>query len=392
MAKVNPPSVRYPFEADISKLPEGIRRAHRYAFNSIVDLQQSIGSLKTQISALQTKGGVSTTVPTKSLAFDAPLETNPDIGIIPIQTAGRIGVAPTGGSSANSSATAATNSSYGKNAYIAGVNPQTSATAYILQDTDYAGTVVFNSASAVAISLNSAVVTNFSCNVMNIGKGGIIVSPLMVRVAAGGALYTLGDVLTITQGGASGGTVLVSAVNAGAVTQVQVVTGGTGYVAANGLATTGGTGAGCTLNIIQVGMVNNVTSVAFQGGAFTIVAFDGMKWWAMAFQGVLPQTFTPVAGEFITGYSALTGIFSAAYVNSINPYKAVTTTYGILTTDYQIEATSGTFTATLPTAIGITGQSFSIKNSGAGVVTLAVGSSRVDLQACKLEYSIVSPK
>ena len=30
--------------------------------------------------------------------------------------------------------------------------------------------------------------------------------------------------------------------------------------------------------------------------------------------------------------------------------------------------------------------------TGSGVVLLEVGSSRVDLQACKLEYSIVSPK
>ena len=33
-----------------------------------------------------------------------------------------------------------------------------------------------------------------------------------------------------------------------------------------------------------------------------------------------------------------------------------------------------------------------IGEGGAGVVYSAVGSSRVDLQACKLEYSIVSPK
>ena len=33
-----------------------------------------------------------------------------------------------------------------------------------------------------------------------------------------------------------------------------------------------------------------------------------------------------------------------------------------------------------------------VKNSAGGYTFEVVGSSRVDLQACKLEYSIVSPK
>ena len=39
-------------------------------------------------------------------------------------------------------------------------------------------------------------------------------------------------------------------------------------------------------------------------------------------------------------------------------------------TDYGIETTTNTFTITLPTAVGIGGQEFVIKNSGTGVVTI----------------------
>lgn len=55
---------------------------------------------------------------------------------------------------------------------------------------------------------------------------------------------------------------------------------------------------------------------------------------------------------------------------------AITNTYAILTTDLAVNATSGTFTATLPTAVGLTGRVFQIKNSGTGTVTVATTSSQ----------------
>ena len=51
-------------------------------------------------------------------------------------------------------------------------------------------------------------------------------------------------------------------------------------------------------------------------------------------------------------------------------YTAVTSTYTVLQADFVIDATSGTFTVTLPTAAGITGKQFVIKNSGTGVITV----------------------
>lgn len=57
-------------------------------------------------------------------------------------------------------------------------------------------------------------------------------------------------------------------------------------------------------------------------------------------------------------------------------YVSKTSTYSISATDYTIDCTSGTFTVTLPTAVGITGRMYSIKNSSIGVITIATTASQ----------------
>jgi hypothetical protein len=59
-------------------------------------------------------------------------------------------------------------------------------------------------------------------------------------------------------------------------------------------------------------------------------------------------------------------------------YSAKTSTYNVLFYDGIIDCTSGTFTVTLLTAVGLTGTNgqFTIKNSGAGTITLATTSSQ----------------
>lgn len=80
---------------------------------------------------------------------------------------------------------------------------------------------------------------------------------------AGGSGYMVGQVLTITGGGGTGGTAIVTGVSsAGAVTSVKLIATGSGYTAGTGRATTvvpaGGTG--CTLDITTAGDVINVTT------------------------------------------------------------------------------------------------------------------------------------
>lgn len=53
--------------------------------------------------------------------------------------------------------------------------------------------------------------------------------------------------------------------------------------------------------------------------------------------------------------------------------------YVITSTDFTVECTSGTFTVTLPTAVGINGRIYVVKNSGAGTITLAAdGAETID--------------
>lgn len=66
------------------------------------------------------------------------------------------------------------------------------------------------------------------------------------------------------------------------------------------------------------------------------------------------------------------GSFAANYV-------AKTATYTATAQDFTIDCTANTFTVTLPTAAGIAGRIYIIKNSGVGVVTLqAAGSETID--------------
>jgi hypothetical protein len=66
------------------------------------------------------------------------------------------------------------------------------------------------------------------------------------------------------------------------------------------------------------------------------------------------------------------------------PYSAVTTTYTINRSNYLVDCTTGTFTVTLPTSVGIAGQIFVIKNSGSGTITLATtGGQTIDGSSTK---------
>lgn len=65
-------------------------------------------------------------------------------------------------------------------------------------------------------------------------------------------------------------------------------------------------------------------------------------------------------------------------------YRAKTATYSVASDDSFIDCTSGTFTVTLPTAVGAAGRQITIKNSGAGTITIAtVSAQTIDGAATK---------
>jgi hypothetical protein len=74
-------------------------------------------------------------------------------------------------------------------------------------------------------------------------------------------------------------------------------------------------------------------------------------------------------------------------------YNARTSNYTIAASDYLIDCTSGTFTVTLPTAASITGRCYKIKNSGAGVITVATTSSQtidgLTTQSLSVQYAMI---
>jgi hypothetical protein len=58
------------------------------------------------------------------------------------------------------------------------------------------------------------------------------------------------------------------------------------------------------------------------------------------------------------------------------PAKGITSSYTVGVNDYLIDVTGNTITVTLPTAVGINGKNYVIKNSGNGVVTVATTSGQ----------------
>jgi len=74
------------------------------------------------------------------------------------------------------------------------------------------------------------------------------------------------------------------------------------------------------------------------------------------------------------------------------PYVAKSSTYSIGINDYFVDCTSNTFTATLPTAVGIFGKIYIVKNSGSGTITVNTTSSQtIDGSATKnlLQYQSI---
>ena len=77
-----------------------------------------------------------------------------------------------------------------------------------------------------------------------------------------------------------------------------------------------------------------------------------------------------MANEFVVrkGIKSLGGI--------IFPVTGINSTYTVDTNDYLIDITGNTITVTLPTAVGVNGKNYVIKNRGTDVVTVETTSSQ----------------
>lgn len=77
-----------------------------------------------------------------------------------------------------------------------------------------------------------------------------------------------------------------------------------------------------------------------------------------------------MANEFV----ARKGIISLGGITF--PFTGISASYTVGVNDYLIDVTGNTITVTLPTAVGINGKNYVIKNSGSGVVTVATTSGQ----------------
>lgn len=77
---------------------------------------------------------------------------------------------------------------------------------------------------------------------------------------------------------------------------------------------------------------------------------------------------SPTTLEVGGGFKADQGILRSVVSKTAN--------YTILSTDGLVICTSGSFTVTLPTAVGIAGRAFTVKNTGSGTITMASTSSQ----------------
>lgn len=74
----------------------------------------------------------------------------------------------------------------------------------------------------------------------------------------------------------------------------------------------------------------------------------------------------------VTGSTALPAPSAGMAVAGVNwAYVEQVANYTALATDKIINCTSGSFTLSLPTSIGIPGRGYRIKNSGVGAITVA---------------------
>jgi hypothetical protein len=139
----------------------------------------------------------------------------------------------------------------------------------------------------------------------------------------------------------------------------------------------------------------NGTHIASSGGmTFGSSGSTGLASWMMGNGGIdinANGIFTLSGGNSVSNIQA-SGLFVASATSSPGytaststihsggslaaAYVEKTSTYGATTNDYTINCTSGTFTVTLPTAVGITGRIYNVANSGAGVITIATTSSQ----------------
>jgi hypothetical protein len=157
------------------------------------------------------------------------------------------------------------------------------------------------------------------------------IAAVVINSANEGLNYVVGDVVTVSQNGASGATLQVTSVGAfGNITGTSLLTPGSGYSVANGVSLSGGSGTNASINITSVSplggsgyVVNDIITVLSEdasGGTIKVTSVSG--------SGAV-TSFTILS--YGTGYQVNNGAFTSGgtgaqlqvAVQQISPYNGV---------------------------------------------------------------------
>lgn len=261
---------------------------------------------------------------------------------------------------------------------LGSVDDQTGVTSYTIQTQDSGAFLIFNDASSISVSLNPVLQAPFIVFAMNMGTGTVTfnaTSPQTINsyFGIGAASFDLlpGYMCIITINGFTWdfGTLPIVPLSFNSVAHQWI----NSYNATTGLFTASQPSFADISGIAQPSQ----GGTGINSSADTGVAQLSSGTWSVSSaladgttattQAVGDSSASVATDEFVQ--SAVTG--SRTY-----PYTIKTAAYPISSTDYQIECTANSFTVTLPTAIGIVGKVYSIKNSGTGTITVDTTSSQ----------------
>lgn len=168
--------------------------------------------------------------------------------------------------------------------------------------------------------------------------------------------------------------------------------GNAGIITNSGSGYTPGTYTAIPMLSLDRGSNPTATIVVSGGGIVTSVYLSGGTTGSIV-GGRLTCPTLPGGSGFLYTITTLVGTTGVELYNTTNNvsmvlngfdmvqrvlsyYRAITSATTLTNTDWTIDCTTGTFTVTLPTAVGILGRPYTIINSGSGSITLATTSSQ----------------
>jgi hypothetical protein len=256
---INLESFRYPFETEIANESDGAKAAHRNAYQGILDLNQAIASLKSQLTSVTSSSTTSSSTSSSSSTS-------------------------TSSSSSTGTQTVVTNTGTTTIGYV---NNQTGVTAYTTQQSDYAKFIILDDASPIAVTLSvasssPAITTPWFATFLNFGAGTATLTPISGTISYQGNLAAAsmpvaqGSAATVAYDGTNFWAELIPLVG-NVVTQIIAGTNVTiSPTSGVGAVTINATGGGSSYSLGGTLSVSNLSAGPALGSGTTIMGLTGL--------------------------------------------------------------------------------------------------------------------